>query len=94
MTEIEDLENKVMLVKDAVNNNNQKTTKFPTNNLTFYHSVLTDDASTPPNHPMESDKLLAFFESVVQDSDFDLLILTQLVNLPTKNSVGKNLIKL
>ena len=94
MTEIEDLKNKVMLVKNAVDNNNQKTTESSTNNLTFYHSVLFNEALTTPNHPVKSDKLLGSFKSIVKDFDFDLLGPFQLVNFPTKDFVGKNLIEL
>ena len=94
MIEIEDLEDKMISVEDAVDNNNQETTGSPTNDLTFYYSVLIDKVSTSPNHPVESNKLLVFFKSVIQDSNFDLLTPFQLVDLPTKHSVGKNLIKL
>ena len=61
MTEIEDLEDIMMSVKDAVDNN-KETTKSPTNNLTFYDFVLTDKVSTPPNYPIKSDKLLVSFK--------------------------------
>ena len=50
MTEIEDLEDKVILVEDAVDNNNQKTTEFPINNFIFYYSVFFNDAPTFSNH--------------------------------------------
>ena len=93
MTEIKDLENKVITVKDAVDNNDQETTKSPTQDLIFYHSVLTDKIFTPLNHPVESDKLLASFESV-QDSDFDLLTPTLYSDFLTEDSSGKNLIEL
>ena len=93
MTEIKNLENKVMLVEDEENNNNPETTKSLINDLIFYHFVLTDKVSTPSNHLVEFNKLLASFESV-QDSDFDLLALFQLADFPTKDSVGQNLIKL
>ena len=65
ITEIEDLENKVMSVKDVVNNNNQETIEYPTNNYTFYHSVFSDKTPISPNHLVKSNKLLASFESVV-----------------------------
>ena len=65
MTKIEDLEDKVMSVKDAVNNNNQKTIEFFTIDHIFYQSVFTNEVFTLSNHLMESDKLLAFFKSVV-----------------------------
>ena len=94
MTQIENLKDKIMLVENAVNNNNQKTTKFLTNSFTFYHSVLTDKVFTLSNHLVESNKLFASFESVVQDSNFDLLTLSQLEDLSIKDSVGENLIEL
>ena len=93
MTEIEDLEDEVMLVEDAVDNNKQETTESPTQDLIFYHSVLSDKISTPLNHLMESDELLASFESV-QDSDFDLLALALRSDFPTEDSSGENLIEL
>ena len=93
MTEIKDLEDKVMLIEDAENKNNPETTESPTNNLTFYHFVLTDKISTPPNYPVESNELLVSFESI-QDYNFDLLALSQLADFPTKNFVGENLIEL
>ena len=93
MTEIKDLEDKVMSVKDIENNNNSKTIESPTNNLTFYYSILTVKVSTLSNHSVESDKLLASLESV-QNSNFDLLAPAQLVDFPIKDSVGKNLIEL
>ena len=94
MTEIENLEDKVMSIKDGVDNNNQETTKSPIHNLTFYHSVPTDEVSTLLNHPVESNELLASFKSIVQESNFYLLAPSQLVNLLTEDFVGKNLIKL
>ena len=94
ITEIEDLEDKVMSVKDAVDNNNLETAESPTNNLTFYHFVFSDEALTLPNHLAESDKLFASFEFIIQDSDFDLLGLSQLANLLIKDFVGKYLIEL
>ena len=75
MTEIKNLEDKVMSVKDAEDNNNLETTKSLTNDLIFYHSFLTDKVSTFLNYSVESEELLASFESV-QDSDFDLLDLS------------------
>ena len=93
MTEIKDLKDEVISVKDAIDNNNQETTESLTNNLTFYHSVLTDKVSTSSNHPMEFNKLLTSFESI-QDSDFDLLTLSQLTDVSIEDSVGKNLIEL
>ena len=65
ITEIEDLEDKVILVEDTMDNNNQETTESPIYDFTFYHSVFTNEASTPSNYPLESDKLLASFESIV-----------------------------
>ena len=94
MTEIENLKDKVMSVEDAIDNNNQETTESPINDLTFYHSVLIDEVFTPLDHLVESDKLFASFKSVVQDFDFDLLVLSQLVDLPIKNSISTNLIEL
>ena len=93
MTEIEDIKEKVMSIKDVEDYKNQKTSESPTNNLIFYHSVLTDKVSTSLNHLMESDELLASFESV-QDFNFDLFAPAQLANFSIENSVGKNLIKL
>ena len=93
MTAIEDLENEVILVKDAIDNDNQETTESPTNNLIFYYSVLINEASILLNYLVESDKLLASFKSVVQDSDFDLLSPSQFVDFSIKDSVGKNLIE-
>ena len=93
MTKIKDLKDKVMTVKDAVDNNKQETTESPTQDLIFYHSVLIDKISTPLNHPVESDKLLASFKSV-QDSDFDLLALALRSDFPTEDSSSENLIEL
>ena len=93
MTEIENLEGKVMIVKDAVDNNNQEITKSPTQDLTFYHLVLTSEIFSPLNHPVESDKLLASFESV-QDSDFNLLAPVLRSDFSTEDFSGKNLIEL
>ena len=93
MSEIKDLKDKVITVEDAVDNNKQETTESPTQDLTFYHLVLTDKISTPPNHPVESDKLLTSFKSV-QDSDFDLLAPTLSSDFPIEDSSDKNLIKL
>ena len=93
MTEIKDLEDEVMTVEDAVDNNNQETIESPTQNLTFYHSVFTDKISTLLNHPVKSDKLLASFKSV-QDFNFDLLALALCSDFPTEDFFGKNLIEL
>ena len=93
MTEIEDLEDKVMTVEDAVDNNDQEIPKSPTQDLTFYHLVLTHEISTLLNHSVESNKLLASFESV-QDFDFNLLAPALCSDFPAKDSSGKNLIKL
>ena len=65
MTKTVDLEDKVMLIEDAVDNNNQGTAESPTNDLIFYHFDLSNEVSTLPNHPVESNELLAFFESIV-----------------------------
>ena len=93
MTEIEDLKDEVMTVEDAVDNNEQEITESPIQDLIFYHSVLSDEISTPLNHPVESDKLLASFESV-QNSDFDLLAPALRPDFPTVDLSGKNLIEL
>ena len=93
MTEIKNLKGEVMSVKDAEDNNNPETTNFPTNDLTFYYFFLTDKVSTFPNHPVESDELLASFESI-QDSNFNLLAPFQFADFPTENFVSKNLIEL
>ena len=94
MTEIEDLKDKIMLVKDAVDNNNQETTKSPTNDFIFYYFVLTNETSTSLTHFVESVYILTSLMSVVQTFDFNLFALSQLMNFPTKDSVGKNLIEL
>ena len=60
MTEIEDLKDKMMSVKDIVDNNNQETIESPTNNFIFCYFVLTNEASTPPNHPVEATNYLFF----------------------------------
>ena len=66
MTEIENLEDKMILFKKVVNNNNLKTTKSLTSNFTpIYHSILSNKTFTFSTHLAESDKLLAFFESFV-----------------------------
>ena len=94
MTGIKNLENKVITVEDAVENNNkQEITESLTQDLTFYHLILTDKISTSLNHLVESDELLASFESV-QDSDFDLLALAHHSDFLTKDSFGENLIEL
>ena len=93
MTEIEDLKDEVMTVENAVNNNDQETTESPTQDLTFYYSVLTDKISTPLNHLVKSDELLTSFKSV-QDSDFDLLVPALRSDFLTKDFSGKNLIEL
>ena len=94
MTKIKDLEDKVMSVKDAIDNNNPDTTESPTNDFILYHSVFSNKALTLSNHLAESNELLASFESIIHDSDFDLLGLSQFANLPTKDFVGENLIEL
>ena len=94
MTEIKDLEDEVILVKNAIDNNKLEIIKSSTNNIIFYYSVFSDEALTPSNYPVKFDKLFAFFEFVVQDSDFDLLGLSQFADFPTENFVEKNLIKL
>ena len=93
MTEIKDLKNKMMTVKNAIDNNNQETTKFLTQNLTFYHLVPTEEISTFLNYLVEFDKLLAFFESI-QDFDFDLLAPAYCLDFLTEDFFGKNLIEL
>ena len=65
MTEIENLKDKMMLVKNAVNYNNLETTESPTNDFIFYYSVFSDEALTLLNYPAEFDKILASFKSVV-----------------------------
>ena len=45
MTEIEDLEDKVISVEDAEDNNNLETTESSINNLTFYYFC-----NGPTNH--------------------------------------------
>ena len=94
MTKIENLEDKVMSIKDAVDNDNLKIIKFLTNNFTIYYSVFSNKAFTLPNHLVESNKLLVSFESIVQDSDIGLFSLSQLADFLTENFVGKNLIEL
>ena len=65
MTEIEDLEDKVISIKDAVDNNNQETIESSTNDFISYYFIFIDEVSTLTNHPVEFDKLLTFFESIV-----------------------------
>ena len=93
MTEIKDLENEMMTIEDAVDNNKQETIESLIQDLTFYHLVFTDGISTSLNYSVESNKLLASFESI-QDSNFNLLALAHLSDFPTKDFSGKNLIKL
>ena len=94
MTEIEDLKDKVMLVEKTVEDDNLETIESSTNNLTFYHSVFFNKNLTLSNYLAKSDKLLTFFKFIVQDFNFDLLGPFQLADLPTKDFVSKNLIKL
>ena len=76
MTEIENLEDKIVLVEDAVDNDNQETIESPTNNFIFYYSVFSNEALIPLNHPVESNKLLTFLSLLSR-----ILTLTCLVYL-------------
>ena len=95
ITEIKNLEDEMMLFKKVMNNDNLEITKSPTNNFTYvYHSIFFNKILTFLIHLAESNKLLVSIKLLVQDSDFDLLDLSQLVDFPTKSFVDKNLIEL
>ena len=84
----------MMLIKETVDNDNLEIIGFFTNNITFYHSIFSNKASTPSNHLVKSNKLLVFFKSVVQDSNFDLFNLFQLADFLTENFIDRNSIEL
>ena len=74
MTEIKNIEEKIILFEEVVNNDHPKTIESLTNNFTpIYHSILSSKTLTLSTHPTEFNKLLVSIKLLIQDSDFDLL---------------------
>ena len=66
MTNIKNLKDEIMSFQKVIDNDNLEAIKSSTNNLTLsYYFIFFDENLTLPNHLVESNKLLAFFKSIV-----------------------------